>query len=120
MNASVCQRSALLWCTAKTAVLVHSLTGANNEAIKYAERALQAGGNVPAVNDTLGWACYQKGRYDLAVQHLETAVKGQTNPKRKCHLAMAYYKVGDDKHGQVLAKEALKEDPKLAETAGEK
>jgi len=27
--------------------------------------------------------------------------------------------VGDDKRGQVLAKEALKEDPKLAETAGE-
>ena len=57
---------------------------------------------------------------DLAVKHLETAVKGQPNAKRKYHLAMAYYKVGDDKRGQVLAKEALKEDPKVAETPGAK
>ena len=47
-------------------------------------------------------------------------MKGQSNPKRKYHLAMAHYRVGNSKRGQVPAKEALGEDPKVAETQGAK
>lgn len=67
-----------------------------------------------AVDDTIGWAYYNKGLFRAALDYLAKA--GTTSsPRRKCHLAMAYIKLGNRQQAATLVKAALKEEPSSPE-----
>jgi tetratricopeptide (TPR) repeat protein len=87
-----------------------------DEALKLAQQAKEIAPDQPMVEDTLGWALYQKGIYPSAVVHLEEAVsKSDRNPVTRYHLAMAYLKAGDRNRGLQALETALRMDPKTAE-----
>jgi len=87
-----------------------------DEALKYAEKAVELVSNLPSYYDTLGWIFYRKGLYDSAVKYLERAnsVK-QQGAVWKYHLAMAYAKAGDVGRGRATFEDALKLNPRLPE-----
>jgi Tfp pilus assembly protein PilF len=92
-----------------------------DEALSYAQQAMAAAPDSPDVAGTLGWVLYRKGLYQSAVQYLEKAVSNDQKSTernaviRKYHLAMTYFKLGDQKRGQVVLLQALQQDPKLPE-----
>ncbi len=86
-----------------------------DEALKFAQQAKELAPENPFIDDTLGWAFYQKGLYPNAVQHLEAAVRRQATAQRQYHLAMAYLKSGDTRRGETALRAALEQDPNLAE-----
>jgi Tfp pilus assembly protein PilF len=86
-----------------------------DEALKYAQKAKELAPDNAAVDDTLGWAYFQKGLYSLAVTHLESATAKEDTARRKYHLAMAYLKAGDPKRGRQTLNAAMKMDPNLPE-----
>jgi tetratricopeptide (TPR) repeat protein len=63
-----------------------------------------------AIDDTIGWAYYNKGLFQASLDYLGKAANGGT-PRRKCHLAMAEIKLGDREKAAVLLQAVLKEDP---------
>jgi tetratricopeptide (TPR) repeat protein len=86
------------------------------EALKYAEKAVELAPERPALADTLGWILYRRGVYGAAVTHLERAASHQNaDAVSKYHLAMAYAKAGDPKRGRVTLEAALKINPNLPE-----
>ena len=92
-----------------------AIDGSPDEALKLAQQAKELAPDDPSVEDTLGWAFYQKGIYRSAVMQLEGAVsKAERNPMTRYHLAMAYMKAGDREHGQQALDTALRMDPKMA------
>jgi len=88
-----------------------------DEALKYAERAVQLAPENPAYCDTLGWILYRKGVYDSAVAYLERASARQAKGSVvwKYHLAMAYAKAGNLVVGRTTLASALKLNPNLPE-----
>ena len=86
-----------------------------DEALKYAQQAKELAPENSAVDDTIGWAYYQKGMYSMAVTHLQSAVAREGTARRRYHLAMAYAKAGDSKRGQEAFQTAWKMDPSLPE-----
>lgn len=86
-----------------------------DEALRYAQKAAELAPNAAAVENTLGWVLFRKGLYSLAVPHLERAVAAEATARRRCHLAMAYLKMGDENRGQKSLDAALKMDPNLPE-----
>jgi Tfp pilus assembly protein PilF len=92
-----------------------------DEALKYAERAHELAPDNSDIEDTLGWALYQKGVYSTALQHLDHAVARDghgTGPNltiRKYHLAMACFKTGNRNRGMQFLESALKLDPNIPE-----
>jgi tetratricopeptide (TPR) repeat protein len=89
--------------------------GKTDEALKYAERARELAPTNAAVEDTLGWVLYRKGLYTMALRHLESAVKREATPRRRCHLGMAYVKAGDPQRGRQLIQVAIEADPAIPE-----
>lgn len=63
-----------------------------DQALPYAERALELSPDDPTIQDTAGWVYYRKGLYTKAVRLLETAVAKAPNNVREFHLAMSYIK----------------------------
>jgi tetratricopeptide (TPR) repeat protein len=88
---------------------------APDEALKYAQKAVEVGPTNLAVQDTIGWAYYRKGLYKEAVRYLTTAAQGSTAPVRLYHLAMAYEKAGDDRRARQTLDLAMKMDANLPE-----
>ncbi len=86
-----------------------------DEALKYAQRAAELAPETPAVENTLGWVLYRKGMYSMAVPHLQKAADKEPSARRKCHLAMAYLKMGDQERGQKNLDAAVKLDPSIPE-----
>jgi Flp pilus assembly protein TadD len=88
-----------------------------DEALKYAERAVQLAPDDPAYSDTLGWILYRKGIYTSAVPYLERASAHQAKDSAiwKYHLAMAYAKAGEITRGRAALAAALQLNPNLPE-----
>jgi tetratricopeptide (TPR) repeat protein len=84
-----------------------------DRALQLAQRAKLLAPSDPTVNDTLGWAYYVRGDYVLAVQSM--TLNKVLTPKWKCHLAMAYLKMGKREEAGALLQAALKQDPSLPE-----
>jgi tetratricopeptide (TPR) repeat protein len=87
-----------------------------DEALKFAQQAMELAPDNAAVQDTLGWVYYRKAIYQTAIRHLKTAVTKESTPRRQFHLGMAYLKAGDRELGQRTIVAALKQDPNLAKT----
>ena len=85
-----------------------------DEALKFAQQAVQAAPDDPTVQDALGWVYYRKGIYDSAITYLKAALSREPTPGRRFHLAMTYLKSGDRATGQPMLLNALKDDPDLA------
>jgi Flp pilus assembly protein TadD len=80
-------------------------------ALSLAQTARRGMPNDPGVADTLGWAYYRKGSYQLAVDLLEEAAKkAPQNPNIHYHLGLAYQQV----HNVPAAKSELDSALKLS------
>jgi len=88
----------------------------SDEALKFAEQALEIAPANPAVQDTLGWVYYRRGLYAKAVEYFRGAVQKEPTPDRQFHLAMSYLKSGDRLQGEKLLTTALQQDPNLPKT----
>lgn len=87
-----------------------------DEALKYAQQAVELAPDNATVEDTLGWIYYEKGIYRTAVDYLKNAVAKESTPRRQFHLGMCYMKVGDRDLGQKTLNAALQKDPDLLKT----
>jgi tetratricopeptide (TPR) repeat protein len=96
--------------------LAYGLAGTQpDEALRLAQQARELAPNSAAVEETLGWALYQKGLYQPAVRYLESAVKRQPTPRGQYHLALAYRKLGNLRQSDESLKAALRLDPSMPE-----
>jgi tetratricopeptide (TPR) repeat protein len=88
-----------------------------DEALKYAQKAVEIAPDRPAYYDTLGWALYRKGLYAAAVQYLQRAAgdKDKGDAVWTYHLAMAYAKSGDLARGRRTLQAALKQNSNVPE-----
>ena len=86
-----------------------------DEALQYAQRAAELAPEAPAVQNTLGWVLYHKGLYSAALPYLEKAAEKEPSARRKCHLAMAYSKMGDQERALKNLAAAMKLDPNVPE-----
>lgn len=85
------------------------------EALKYAQKAVELAPAQAEYCDTLGWILYQKGLYSPAIQYLERAVASSGDAVARYHLAMAYTKAGDAKRGRVVFEAAAKLSTRVPE-----
>jgi len=100
------------------AYLLSEVANKPDEALKYAQEAVQLVPEKPAYCDTLGWILFRRGVYSTAVSYLERAGSNNTardNVVWKYHLAMAYSKAGDTARGRATLEAALKLNPNLPE-----
>jgi tetratricopeptide (TPR) repeat protein len=88
-----------------------------DEALQLAMRVQELAPDSPEVNDTIGWAYYQKGIYRTALNYLSAAAAHDKSARVQYHLAMAYFKVGDKTQGSATLMAAQKLDPNLPEAA---
>jgi tetratricopeptide (TPR) repeat protein len=94
--------------------LACALTADNpDEALKYAQSAVEVAPEEPAAQDTLGWIYYRKGIYREAVTYLKRAVDKQATPPRQYHLGMAYSMVGEKRLATHYLSAALDKDSSL-------
>ena len=85
-----------------------------DRALTLARKAKELAPGDSAVDDTIGWAYYNKGMFQASLDYLSKAANGGS-PQRKCHLAMAYIKLGDRQRALTTLQAVLKEDPSLPE-----
>jgi Flp pilus assembly protein TadD len=86
------------------------------EALVLAQMAKERLPNSPFVMDTLGWAYYKKGFYDLAlVEVADSLVKVPENPAVIYHLGMIYYKKGEREKARAELERALGLNANFAE-----
>jgi tetratricopeptide (TPR) repeat protein len=88
-----------------------------DEAMELATKVQELAPDNPEVNDTIGWAYYQKGLYKTALNYLAAAAAQDKSARVHYHLAMAYFKVGDKTQGSATLMAAQKLDPGLPEAA---
>jgi tetratricopeptide (TPR) repeat protein len=82
------------------------------ESLKYIQKALELDPNNGAYLDSLGWAYFKMGRYDLAAPPLEKAAsKIQDDPTIHQHLGNVYLRLGKKAMAQEEWQRALKEWP---------
>ncbi|MGB6230017.1 MAG: tetratricopeptide repeat protein [Litorimonas sp.] len=88
------------------------------EAFELIERAVELEPDSGAIVDSLGWAHYKLGRYDLALLHLEDAV--ELTPYSSTiidHLGDVYWRVGRKREAVYQWRRALDYDPTDKERA---
>jgi tetratricopeptide (TPR) repeat protein len=79
-----------------------------DQALQLAQTAAKQLGEVPQVNDTLGWIYYRKGMFQPAVRHLEKSIqKDATDPSVHYHLGMAYAGDGEFEKARKSLQKAL-------------
>jgi Tfp pilus assembly protein PilF len=86
-----------------------------DDALKYAEKAVELAPDNPEFADTIGWILFRKGLYSSAVKQLERSAARQGSPLWQYHLAMAYAKNGELVRGRAVLEAALKRNPTLPE-----
>ncbi|MGH9404739.1 MAG: tetratricopeptide repeat protein [Terriglobia bacterium] len=88
-----------------------------DQSVQYIKKALQLDPNNAAFLDSLGWAYYKLGRYDLALPPLERAARMlSTDPTVLAHLGRVYLKLGREREAAEQWRQALKEWPDAADT----
>lgn len=84
-----------------------------DRALALAQKVKELAPENTAIDDTIGWAYYNKGLYQAALNYLGKAANG--TPQTKCHLAMDYIRLGNRQQAATLLQAALKEDPAVPE-----
>jgi tetratricopeptide (TPR) repeat protein len=87
-----------------------------DEALKFAQMAVERSPESAFAQDTLGWVYFRKGLYTMAVPHLQTAVEKEPTARRQFHLGMCYIKAGEQTKGQNIVNRALQKEPTLSKT----
>jgi tetratricopeptide (TPR) repeat protein len=87
-----------------------------DEALNYAQHAMEMAPDDSNTNDTLGWVLFRKGLYQSALTHLQAAAKS-ARAVPKYHLATDYFKLNQISLGKQVLAEAQKADPTAAELA---
>ncbi|MGD1092108.1 MAG: tetratricopeptide repeat protein [Bryobacteraceae bacterium] len=87
----------------------------SDEALKYAQAALEIGPDNPAIQDTIGWAYYRKGLYKNALPYLTSASASGKIPVRLYHLSMLYAQLGDQKRAHQVFDSAFHMNPGMPE-----
>jgi tetratricopeptide (TPR) repeat protein len=83
------------------------------ESLKYIQKAVAMEPNNGAYLDSLGWAYYKEGRYDMALPHLEKAARLMADdPTIHEHLGNVYLKQGKEKLAEQEWERALKDWPR--------
>lgn len=86
-----------------------------DEALAMIEKAVEQRPNDGFIVDSLGWARYRLGEYDLAVKYLERAVELQPgDPTINEHLGDAFWKVGRRIEARYQWSHALSLEPEPA------
>jgi len=89
------------------------------EAFDMIERAAAIAPDQGHIIDSLGWAHYVRGNYDLAVQHLERAAElSPEAPTINFHLGDAYWQVGRELEARFQWERALGLEPDDDERVG--
>ena len=87
-----------------------------NVAFSLAQTARKGLPNLPNSADTLGWAYYQQGAYNAAIEALQEAVKGSPDSATyHYHLGMAYQKANNLPMAKKEFASALQINPKLSQ-----
>ena len=95
------------------AYLLLEHNGNPDVALSYAQVARRGMPDTPNSADTLAWAYYQKGAYELAIDLLEEAVKKvPQNPTYHYHLGLAYLKTNKQAQAKEHLERALQINPK--------
>lgn len=77
-------------------------------ALPLAEKALEQGGRIPEILDTLGWVHCAMGNAGEAIEYLEAAKTGMPGvPEVRYHLGIAYLKAGRKAQARAELQEAL-------------
>lgn len=83
-----------------------------DEALRFAQQALEVAPNSPIVQDTAALAHLQSGHIPTAVRMLEPiASRPDANPEWKYHLGIAYAKNGDTAKSMNILASALRSNP---------
>jgi Tfp pilus assembly protein PilF len=86
-----------------------------NVALSLAQTARRNMPEVPNTADTLGWAYYRGGSFNLAAPMFEEAVKREPgNATYHYHLGLAYQKMNDGARAKAELQKAISVDPKSA------
>jgi len=81
-------------------------------ALSLAQTARQKLADNPSVADTLAWAYYKKGAFNLAIDLLEEATKkSPTDPSIHYHLGLAYQKTDEKAKAKAQLERALQLNP---------
>jgi putative PEP-CTERM system TPR-repeat lipoprotein len=84
-------------------------------AVQLAHTAKSQLPTMPQVDDTLGWAYYKQGAYQLALDPLKQSVSAAPNrPVPHFHLGLVYAKLGDTANAKASLETALKLKPDFA------
>ncbi len=86
-----------------------------DEALLLAQRVKELAPQDSSVEDTIGWAYFQKGIYRTALTHLENAARTHDNPAVRYHLGLAYLRAGDEARGRQTLSGLLRNSPQAAE-----
>jgi len=87
-------------------------------ALTLAQTARRGMPESPTTADTLGWAYYQKGTYQMAIDLFQEAAKKMpTNAFYHYHLGMAYSKVNERGKAKAELERALQLNPKIPEAS---
>jgi tetratricopeptide (TPR) repeat protein len=90
-----------------------------DQALQLAQMSAKSLGEVPQVNDTLGWIYFRKGMFQPAVRHLEKSIqKDAGDPSVHYHLGMAYLQTGEVDKARKALQRALSMSPNF-EGAGD-
>jgi tetratricopeptide (TPR) repeat protein len=100
-----------------TAYLLVARAHQPDEALKYAQTAVELAPGSPPEEHTLGWVLYSKGLYQAALPHLQAAASKDPKAEHLYHFAAACFKTGDAVRGWQALTEATKIDPKAPEAA---
>ncbi len=81
------------------------------EGTRYIERALEQKPNDPYILDSMGWAHFKQGEYDLAIELLEVALSRRDDPVMAAHLGEVYWIVGRTQKARRIWERARKKTP---------
>ena len=87
-----------------------------DQALQFAQRAVEVAPKNPTVQDTLGWVYYRKGMYGEAAQQIKSAMSTQASPQFQFHLGMCYLKLGERQLGETSVRAALAKDSSLVKS----
>lgn len=81
------------------------------EGTGYLEKALEQEPNDPYILDSMGWAQFKLGNYELAIELLETALSRRDDPVMAAHLGEVYWVQGREQKATQIWSRAQKKTP---------